>query len=254
MRIKQLILIILLLPILNLQAKEIEVKDMNTQYFNINNVSSINDFRISKFNEALQDHENKKPDNWNLLVDKVKQQTSDYDKLAIANLLINQIPYLDNTDGSYMSPYVALNRGGIVCKDYAIIKYILLKDAGFNTDNMLFMVHDSLTSPDTGQAHVVLSVKIDKQIYIANQYIKSIADKYNRDNYIQVSEFKNRIKSKGVNALRIDFKIDSYYTKHSLFKIQNYQFNERKLFSLMNENGNYKLTINIKKNGRKYGV
>ncbi|ACT51272.1 transglutaminase-like domain-containing protein [Methylovorus glucosotrophus] len=243
----KIITLLLLIPILII-TNAVEVKDMNIKYFDIKNKSSIHDFRQDKFEEAINNHDIKKPDNWNLLVDKVKEQPNEYEQLATANLLINQIPYIDNTNGSYMSPNIALNRGGIVCKDYAIIKYILLKDAGFNINNMLFMVHDSLTEPDTGQAHVVLAVKINNEIFIANQYMKSTAIKYYKEYGINKDKFSKSIKKEGVNALTLNFNTDSYYTKKSLYPLKKYNFNERKLFSLLNENGNYKLAVyNYKK-------
>lgn len=241
----KLLLLLLIFPIL-VNAKtnnEVEVKDLNSQYFNTENITKSKDFRIQKFNEAISNHDVKKPDNWELLVEKVKEQPNEYEQLATANLLINQIPYIDNTNGSYMSPYVAFNRGGIVCKDYAIIKYILLKDAGFDINNMLFLVHDSLTEPDTGQAHVVLAVKINNEIYIANQFLKYTAIKFYKEYGIDKLKLRKNLVKNGVNALSTNFDIDSTYTKQSLFPLRKYQFNSRRLFSLLNENGNYRLAI-----------
>lgn len=247
--INKIITTLLLMPLLII-CNAIDVKDLNSNFFNSKNISKVQDFRINKFEDAISNHELQKPDNWNLLVDRVKEQQTDYEKLATANLLINQIPYIDNTNGEYMSPYIALNRGGIVCKDYAIIKYILLRDAGFDINNMLFMVHDSLTEPDTGQAHVVLAVKIDKDIYIANQFLKYTAIKYYKEQSINKIKFSKELKKDGINALNLNVDIHSNYTKQSLSTLRKYLFKERKIFSLLNENGNYKLAI-YKNNKRK---
>lgn len=242
MKIKILILS-LLIPVFTF-SNDVEVKDLNSQYFNTENITKIKDFRTKKFNEALFNHDIKKPKDWDLLVERVKEQSTDYEKLATANLLINQIPYIDNTNGSYMSPYTAFKRGGIVCKDYAVIKYLLLKDAGFNVEDMLFMVHDSLTEPDTGQAHVVLAVKISNEVFIANQYMKTTANKFYKFYGISKSSFAKQISKFGVDALLLHLPTDSFMTNESLMVVKDYKFKQRKLFSLINEKGAYQVAFN----------
>lgn len=240
---KYLLILLIAIP-LQLMAKTIEVKNMNTEFFETKYiVYSKNDFRIDKFNQALINHQQKKPEGWEKLVELVRNELGAYNQVAVANLLINQIPYTDNTDGSYMSPYIAFKRGGIVCKDYAVIKYLLLKDAGFPVEDMLFMVHDSLTEPDTGQAHVVLAVKISNQVFIANQYMKTTADKFYKEYGISKNSFSKQISKMGVNALLLHFPTDSFMTDESLMVVEDYTFKQRKLYSLINEKGSYQIAF-----------
>jgi predicted transglutaminase-like cysteine proteinase len=49
--------------------------------------------------------------------------------------LINEIHYRDGTDGSYYPPARFFAESG-VCKDFAVAKYLLLREAGFDASQL----------------------------------------------------------------------------------------------------------------------
>lgn len=92
---------------------------------------------------ALREHDKEKPKGWDALVAKVKAAGAsggELEMVRMANSVINELPYLDGTDGTWFWPAKFFKRGSGVCKDYAMSKYILLRDAGFSVDKMRVMV------------------------------------------------------------------------------------------------------------------
>ncbi|MGU4699200.1 hypothetical protein K6L09_21255 [Burkholderia cepacia] len=194
-------------------------------------------YRYQKLETAIEQHEAQKPKNWEFLVELVKNQPDDYSKVALANLLINQIPYVDGTDGTYFPPIKGFQRGGVVCKDYAVAKYLLLKEAGYPIDKMALLIHQSVLNPENG-AHVVLIVDINGELWIANQFWKGTAAKFYADNHINPAKFSKEIKKNGIDALITDFDLaDNPYNKKALTKIKDYAYTDRIVLNIVNEYG-----------------
>lgn len=88
-------------------------------------------------------------------------------QLQEVNRFLNDWRYRDDA-GNYgrrdywASPLEFLRRSGD-CEDYAIIKYVTLRDLGFSVEELrLVVVHDALRD----LAHAVLAVYLDDQVYI----------------------------------------------------------------------------------------
>lgn len=215
-----------------LEIASVNVSMLNQDYFK----STKQDFRFAKLETAVRKHEDEKPADWDELVEKVKSQPDDYSKVALANLIANQIPYVDGTDGSYFHPLKGMKRGGVVCKDYAVFKYLLLKEAGFDTEKMALLIHQTVLNSDLS-AHVVLIVDIDDELYIANQFWKRVANDFYKKHKINRNKLSSDIKKNGVGALKTDFDIESSYSKESLTKLEDYTYKDRIVFSIVNEYG-----------------
>ena len=119
------------------------------------------DGRLGNLTAALDSHRLIQPKGWSALVAKVRQKEGDIEKLALANKLINAVPFLDNTGGKWFSPAQLLKRGGGVCKDYAVAKYALLKDAGFDVDKLRIASITPRLSYPNETTHVVLAAAPD---------------------------------------------------------------------------------------------
>ncbi|HDR9180217.1 TPA: arylamine N-acetyltransferase [Burkholderia vietnamiensis] len=221
-------------------AQAQEVRDIQTYTFDSAHTIKPKgvDFRMEKLEKAISEHEAHKPKNWDQLVYLVKIQNSDYDKVAMANIIANQLPYIDGTDGSYMAPQTALERGGVVCKDYAMFKYLLLREAGFDTHKMFLTVIQSALNPVDG-AHVFLTVDIDGKKWIANQFWASTANQFYASYKINPQKLSKNIKKNGIAALQLDAPLDSLYNKKSLTLAQNYGYADLQVIWLGNENGVY---------------
>ncbi|KEH15556.1 transglutaminase-like cysteine proteinase BTLCP protein [Medicago truncatula] len=215
------------------------VKQLSPKMMEVQNFKEVNDFRLKKFETALEQHKLHRPQGWDHLVDVVKSQKTDYDKVAMANIIINQIPYVDGTDGSYFWPQKAFQRGSVVCKDYVLLKYILLSEAGYPTDKMALVVHDSVLQPGLS-AHVVLLVDIDGEPWIANQFWQGTAAEFYSEYKIDRQKLSASLKKNGADALRTDFKLaGNKYNARSLTKAQNYHYPNQVVLSVLNENGLY---------------
>lgn len=220
-------------------ANQNTIADLKPQMLLASNFKEKPDFRLQKLEAAIEQHEEEKPQDWDTLVDIVKQARidhGDYAMIATANVIINQIPYVDGTDGSYFPPLKGFQRGGVVCKDYAVAKYILLKEAGFPAEKMALLIHQSVLDPENG-AHVVLIVDIDNELWIANQFWNSTANEFYKDNKIDRKKFQKEIREKGVAALRTDIWFDNKYNKKSLTKLRHYAYTDRLVLSVVNEYG-----------------
>ncbi len=72
----------------------------------------------------------------------------------------------------WATPGQFLTRSGD-CEDYAIIKYMTLKELGWSTDNMRIAIVQDL---NLNIAHAVLAVYIDDKIMILDNQISSVVD------------------------------------------------------------------------------
>lgn len=125
--------------------------------------------RISNLLRAQYTHTHTQPAGWQQLVDAVRnahQQFGAEQAARLANSLINQIPYVDGTDGTFFAPARFFGRGG-VCKDYVTTKYLLLVEAGFSEDDLrIVVVAPSAHAPERSNAHVMLALRIDGKPWI----------------------------------------------------------------------------------------
>lgn len=112
----------------------------------------------------IAEHEKASPPGWPALVERVKAARAEGGEMAMAkaaNALINETPYIDNTNGVYFTPKTFFERGGAVCKDYANVQYILLRDAGFPVEKMRIAALMPGAGSSYAWGHVVLLVNIE---------------------------------------------------------------------------------------------
>lgn len=125
--------------------------------------------RVSNLLRAKYTHTHSQPAGWSDLVDAVRTERierGDEAAARLANSLINQIPYVDGTDGTFFAPVRLFSRGG-VCKDYVTTKYLLLQEAGFAQDDLrIVVVAPSAHAPERSNAHVMLALRIDGVAWI----------------------------------------------------------------------------------------
>ncbi|MDR5788790.1 transglutaminase domain-containing protein [Caballeronia sp. LP003] len=119
--------------------------------------------RVQRLREAVRIHQMREPAGWTRLVAQVKAaraKTGDRSAALLADALVNEIRYRDGTDGSYYAPTRFFIESG-VCKDFAVAKYLLLRDAGFDIARMrlVSLAPRYRNTPDDW--HVILVVQID---------------------------------------------------------------------------------------------
>lgn len=112
--------------------------------------------RLTGLRKAMEEHARAKPAGWDALVERAKVEWAKGGERALfraVDALINDIPYVDGTDGTFFSPARLFSRGG-VCKDFVVSKYILLREAGYPAERLRIAV----LSPKgpAGEWHVVL--------------------------------------------------------------------------------------------------
>jgi predicted transglutaminase-like cysteine proteinase len=144
--------------------------------FVFSNLNTSKDERFGKLLSALFNHEKDKPKHWDLLVSKVQSEPDELKKLKLVNAVLNKVPYKDGTDGTYYHPAKFYRKGG-VCKDFALAKYLLLKDSGYPVDQLRIAVLSPKIDNPNSPLHVVLVVKANgsdfvldlKPAYLAQQ-------------------------------------------------------------------------------------
>ena len=112
----------------------------------------------------IAEHDHAHPAGWDLLVARVaaaREEGGEKGMATVANAVINEVPYVDNTGGVYFSPKRFFERGGAVCKDFANVTYLLLRDAGFPVDKMRIAALAVSAGSSYPAGHVVLLVKVD---------------------------------------------------------------------------------------------
>ncbi|SAK82363.1 hypothetical protein AWB75_05241 [Caballeronia catudaia] len=117
--------------------------------------------RVQRLRDAMRAHRQLKPAGWNRLVTQVRAaraETGDYSALMLANALINEIRYRDGTDGSYYAPARFFAESG-VCKDFAVAKYLLLREAGFDASQLRLVLLAPRYNNTPDDWHVMLVVQ-----------------------------------------------------------------------------------------------
>jgi predicted transglutaminase-like cysteine proteinase len=119
--------------------------------------------RVQRLRHAMRAHQQRKPAGWNRLVTQVRDaraNAGDYPALMLANALINEIRYRDGTDGSYYPPARFFAESG-VCKDFAVAKYLLLREAGFDASQLRLVSLAPRYNNTPDDWHVMLVVQAD---------------------------------------------------------------------------------------------
>lgn len=183
------------------------------------------DFRTEKLQRAVNVHQAAKPTGWDSIVTHVRALPSDLERFNYVHSLVNQLPYIDGTNGSYYAPIEALKRGGVVCKDYAVMKYLLLKDAGVSIAKMAILVHDSIG--DSGGAHVVFEFKDGGLSWISNQWMKPQQERFRALLGVQKRPIHD------INTLLKTVKVAE--TIDAPVTFAKYQYRNKKIFQRFNE-------------------
>lgn len=119
--------------------------------------------RVQRLRDALRIHLTQQPAGWNRLVAQVREQrvkAGDAAAVLLANSLVNEIRYRDGTDGSYYAPVRFFAESG-VCKDFAVAKYLLLRDAGFEIARLRLVSLAPRYNNTPDDWHVILVVQVD---------------------------------------------------------------------------------------------
>ena len=114
----------------------------------------------------IAEHEAARPPGWDKLVERVVQARAEGGEMGMAltaDALVNETPYIDHTGGVYFSPKRFFERGGAVCKDFANVKYLLLRDAGFSVDQMRIAALAPGAGSGYADGHAVLLVALEGQ-------------------------------------------------------------------------------------------
>ncbi len=107
------------------------------------------------------------------------------EQLRMINSFINEWPYITNADNYNRSDYWAspveffLRSGD--CEDYAIAKYVSLRQLGFSAEQLRLVVVDHT---ERVEAHAVLAVYLDDGIYILDNLNEDVLKQDRVDIYI----------------------------------------------------------------------
>ncbi|CAG9216774.1 conserved exported hypothetical protein [Paraburkholderia sabiae] len=119
--------------------------------------------RVQRLREALRSHLIREPAGWPRLVAQVRatrMKAGDASAVLLADALVNEVRYRDGTDGSYYSPARFFAESG-VCKDFAVAKYLLLRDAGFDIARLRLVSLAPRYNNTADDWHVILVVQVD---------------------------------------------------------------------------------------------
>ncbi|BCF94311.1 transglutaminase domain-containing protein [Paraburkholderia largidicola] len=119
--------------------------------------------RVQRLREALRSHLTREPAGWGRLVAQVRAERAkagDASAAILADALVNEVRYRDGTDGSYYAPARFFAESG-VCKDFAVAKYLLLRDAGFDIARLRLVSLAPRYNNTPDDWHVILVVQID---------------------------------------------------------------------------------------------
>jgi len=93
---------------------------------------------------------------------------------------------LPNTRDVWQTPRETIEKGTGDCEDYAILKFYLLKELGFNPDNLNFcFVFDKISYA----LHMVLLAKVEDQIYLLDSKKNNILKFETVTNYVMLARF-----------------------------------------------------------------
>jgi predicted transglutaminase-like cysteine proteinase len=119
--------------------------------------------RVQRLREAMRSHQTRQPAGWSRLVAQVRAERAkagDASAALLADALVNEVRYRDGTDGSYYAPARFFAESG-VCKDFAVAKYLLLRDAGFDIARLRLVSLAPRYNNTPDDWHVILVVQID---------------------------------------------------------------------------------------------
>ena len=129
---------------------------------------------------------------WRQFVDSLEQD-SPTEQISKVHAWFNGFPYRDDqwTYGEkdyWSSPTEFLDHGGD-CEDFAIIKYVTLRELGFSDDQMkILIVHDAHNNMD----HAFLVVYHDDEKFILDNRSAKISKTYYRNRYQPYYAFNER--------------------------------------------------------------
>lgn len=142
------------------------------------------DARQERIQQAIEAHKKDQPDIWEALVYMTTTQPDEQAKVTFANSFINHIAeYREQNIKRYLSPKKLLEIGG-VCKDFAVAKYLLLREAGIKASDLKFVLLSPRKSAKRSEYHVNLLYKDKYYLEIPGQI------KENENNVIPVDEYK----------------------------------------------------------------
>lgn len=96
------------------------------------------------------------PQAWQQRLDKIRGKPP-ADQLLIVNALVNSLPYSRDLLNEWRMPQEFLKKGGD-CEDFAIAKYVLLRQLGYTAENLRLVVVKSVYG--ASKYHVVVAVRI----------------------------------------------------------------------------------------------
>jgi predicted transglutaminase-like cysteine proteinase len=98
-----------------------------------------------------------------------------FDQIQAINRFLNDWQYRSDQQNYgrrdyWATPLEFVRRSGD-CEDYAIIKYVSLRQLGFGADQLRLVV---LNDASRGLAHAVLAVYLDRQVYILDNLYRAV--------------------------------------------------------------------------------
>ena len=207
--------------------------------------SDTKDFRVLKIRKGIESHNKHKPKNWDKYLKQINEKTSNIEKLRLVNKIVNKIPYIDDTNGDYFSPGQMEKRGGGVCKDFAEYKYILLKEAGFNPNDMFFLAMQP--REENGPWHVTLAVRENNQVYILEMNGAVIRQQRYAELHTNINKEKKKIIEVGIELTEKEMSETDFVDVDGFQTIQKYKWGTRKLDWIGNENDSISNILEFKK-------
>lgn len=140
--------------------------------------------RVLDFKEIAADKDNFSILMWRKLIDSLKHESKS-EQLFKVNLWLNSFPYKQDNhiygkSDHWSSPTEFLTHGGD-CEDFAIIKYITLRELGFTAAELkIAIVYDVFSGTD----HAFLLANNENEEFVLD----------NRDHIISSSHYKDRYK------------------------------------------------------------
>ena len=98
--------------------------------------------------------------------------------IAINNFINTLIEYRKDRGDKWQTPFETLERGYGDCEDFAIFKYVILKQYGFKDEDLKFMISQHETNYEQ---HAYLEVKFKDKIYFLDNFHHNIYE--SRKNY-----------------------------------------------------------------------
>jgi predicted transglutaminase-like cysteine proteinase len=130
---------------------------------------------LDRFARELADPANAEAETWRRLVAALPTADAGPALLEAVNAAINGRRYITDTvnwgQGDYWaSPLEFLRRSGD-CEDFAVAKYLALRERGIPADAMRVVVLDDL---ELGVTHAILAVRQDAEFFVLDNQLSSI--------------------------------------------------------------------------------